>query len=159
MAEAATKSKTTPVADDWNWTARIRNELGANKAWHRNWGFLLDQKFQPGGLRQQQHPGGAQAAPAADSLAAFMQNTAAQGGAASLDSVSYIASMQRNSARARRLQHQDALDGFVSNYMARADPRARELPAQEFRKPLTTSHQYGWGRSLEVFGNMAVNLK
>lgn len=29
--QADAKSHSTPVADDWNWTARIRNELGANK--------------------------------------------------------------------------------------------------------------------------------
>ncbi|KAG2435860.1 hypothetical protein HXX76_007055 [Chlamydomonas incerta] len=175
---ADSKQHSTPVADDWNWTARIRNELGANKAWERNWGFLAEQSASP------------------DSLAAFMTKSKAAGGDKGLEGMSYIAARQRDSAReatrrareatqqrkqqphqtqqakeqqpeqeqqerggaAGALRHQDSLDGFVADYLPR-DPKTRKLPAQEFRKPLTTSHDYGWGRNLEVFGQMALVLK
>ncbi|GIL55191.1 hypothetical protein Vafri_10769 [Volvox africanus] len=148
--EAAYKSKSTPVADDWNWTTRIRNELGANKAWQRNWGFLLEH---PSGPQPPQPAGGG----GQDALTAFMQN-ASQAGSSPVP-LSYIAAKQRDSARARRQMQNDSLDGFVSNYMAKASPMARELPTKEFRKPLTTSHEYGWGRNLEVFGKLTILLK
>ncbi|EFJ41463.1 hypothetical protein VOLCADRAFT_98503 [Volvox carteri f. nagariensis] len=157
MAETTSQSKITPVAEDWNWTARIRNELDANKAWQRNWGFLLEQPCRA----KPQQPiacNGQMSADPHDALSAFMQSAAPA--SSSAVPLSYIASKQRDSARARRqMQQQDALDGFVSSYMAKASPMARELPTKEFRKPLTTSHEYGWGRNLEVFGRMTLLLK
>ncbi|KAG2451161.1 hypothetical protein HYH02_003769 [Chlamydomonas schloesseri] len=177
MADAS-KQHPTPVAEDWNWTARIRNELGANKAWERNWGFLVEQS----------------SAASPDSLAAFMAKTKAAAGDKGLETMSYIAAKQRDSARAATraareatlqrqtqqqgaqpagqdperggagagtaaaLRHKDSLDGFVAGYLPR-DAKTRKLPAQEFRKPLTTNHNYGWGRNLEVFGQMTLVLK
>lgn len=82
-----------------------------------------------------------------DSLSAFMKQ-AKQG------SMSYIAGRQRESARNRRLEQQDSLDGF----MART-AHTRKLPAEEFRKPITTSQDYGWGKSLERFGPMQLVMK
>ncbi|PNH04782.1 hypothetical protein TSOC_008990, partial [Tetrabaena socialis] len=141
------KVGSTPVADDWNWTSRVRSELNQQAAWQRNWGFLLDQK------KKEQQDGTGTAA--ADSLAAFMQQARLSGGEGTLN---YIQAKQRDSARARKHSQQDSLDGFVSTYMAK-DPHGRALPVEEFRKPLTTSHQYGWGRNLEVFGKMPLVMK
>ncbi len=102
------------------------------QAWQRNWGFLVEGQA------------GQESAP--DSLSAFMKQ-AKQG------NMSYIAGRQRESARNRRLEQQDSLDGFMRT------AQTRKLPAEEFRKPLTTSQDYGWGRSLERFGAMQLVMK
>lgn len=88
-----------------------------------------------------------------------MQSSAAQAAAIATVPHSYIAAKQRDSLRARRLVQQDSLDGFVNNYVAKANPMSRALPAEEFKQPLTSNHSYGWGRNLEVFGKMTLCLK
>ncbi|KXZ54926.1 hypothetical protein GPECTOR_4g999 [Gonium pectorale] len=137
----------TPVADDWNWTARVRNEINSNK----------QAALAAGGAGAGGNPPGPSGR---DSLATFMQQTNAgtNGGPSSPTALSYIASKQRDSARLRKLEQQDSLDGFVSSYAGHGNPKARPLPAQEFRKPITTSQEYGWGRSLEKFGPLQLML-
>ena len=54
----------------------------------------------------------------------------------------------------------DSVDEFVRQFMLKTGGSAmRNLPRQEFKRPLLTSHSVGWGNNLERFGSLQLAMR
>mmetsp|Transcript_17336 Transcript_17336/g.48304 ORF Transcript_17336/g.48304 Transcript_17336/m.48304 type:complete len:158 (-) Transcript_17336:221-694(-) len=53
----------------------------------------------------------------------------------------------------------DSIENFIEGYLKNTNIVARPLPKDLYQKPLLTSHRYGWGKNLEVFGPLKLSIR
>lgn len=159
MAEA-NKTDISPVAAAKNWQHRVEHERKAQQGWSHSWGFMAAQ-----GNRR----------PEDDSLNQFISSVG--------NKHTFALNLRENQkrleqAKQRQLQTQtsqagavaegttsggDAVDSFMQGFGSSTKPvRAkaqRPYPKEEFVKPALESQKYGWGRNLERFGVMDMQIR